>query len=115
MVALKKRNMKENKTTRIPVKISNSEKEEIRDRAKKLGMTVSAYMRTSALNQRIIIKTDKEMVRQIRYIGNNINQIAHQYNMRGENLDGLTIADAYMQMEEYKQLLQLIIDEITKK
>jgi len=97
--------MKENKTTRIPVKISNSEKEEIRDRAKKLGMTVSAY----------IIKTDKEMVRQIRYIGNNINQIAHQYNMRGENLNGLTIVDAYTQMEEYKQLLQLIIDEITKK
>lgn len=107
--------MKENKTTRIPVKISNSEKEEIKDRAQKLGMTVSAYMRTAALKQKIIIKTDKEMVRQIKYIGHNINQIAHQYNMRGENLDGIAIVDAYTQMEEYKQLLQLIIDEIAKK
>ena len=107
--------MKENKTTRIPVKISNSEKEEIKDRAQKLGMTVSAYMRTAALKQKIVIKTDKEMIRQVKYVGNNINQIAHQYNMRGENLDGLTIVDAYTQMEEYKQLLQLIIDEITKK
>ena len=107
--------MKENKTTRIPVKISNSEKEEIKDRAKKLGMTVSAYMRTAALKQKIVIKTDKEMIRQVKYVGNNINQIAHQYNMRGENLDGLTIVDAYTQMEEYKQFLQLIIDEITKK
>jgi len=107
--------MKENKTTRIPVKISNSEKDEIKDRAQKLGMTVSAYMRTAALKQKIIIKTDKEMVRQIKYIGNNVNQIAHQYNMRGENLDGIAIVDAYTQMEEFKQLLQLIINEIAKK
>jgi Bacterial mobilisation protein (MobC)./Ribbon-helix-helix protein, copG family. len=107
--------MKENKTTRIPVKISYTEKNEIRDRAQKLGMTVSAYMRTAALKQKIIIRTDKEMVRQVKYIGNNVNQIAHQYNMRGENLDGIAIVDAYTQMEEYKQLLQLIMDKIEKK
>jgi len=107
--------MKENKTTRILLKISFSEKEEIKDRAQKLGMNVSAYMRTAALKQKIVIKTDKEMVRQIKYIGNNVNQIAHQYNMRGENLDGIAIVDAYKQMEEYKQLLQLIIDEIVKE
>jgi|GEM_PF-3590636 len=107
--------MKENKTTRIPIKISNSEKEEIKDRAKKIGMTVSAYIRTVALKQKIVIKTDKQMIRQIKYIGNNINQIAHIFNIRGENLDDLAIADSYRQMEEYKQLLQLIINVIEKK
>jgi hypothetical protein len=107
--------MKENKTTRIPIKISNSEKEDIKNRAKKLGMTVSAYIRTVALKQKIVISTDKQMIRQIKYIGTNINQIAHIYNMRGENLDDLAIVDAYAQMEEYKQLLKLIIDEIEKK
>jgi len=105
--------MKENKkTTRIFVKISFFEKEEIKNRAKELGINMAAYMRNKALNHRIIIKTDKEMVRQIRYIGNNINQIARQLNTYS---DGLIIAEAYKQMEEYKQMLQCILNNIENK
>jgi len=69
-------------------------------------------MRKMALNQRFVIKTDKEMVRQIRYIGNNINQIAHQLNMYS---DIPIIEKSYKEILEYKEMLQIIIDNIAKK
>jgi len=113
VVALKKYNMKEEiKMARIEVRITINEQTKIKNKANELGLSVSAYMRKSALNQRIIIKTDKEMVRQIQFIGNNINQIAHRLNI---NSDMLNYFDVYTQMEEYKEILQLIIDNIRKK
>jgi len=105
--------MKENKKTdRMNVRVSQKELAEIKKKADKLNMPASTYFRTVALNQRIVIKTDKEMVLKIRYIGDNINRIAHQLNMHS---DDLTIADAYSQMEEYKQMLKCILDDIVKK
>jgi|SRR5665647_765316 hypothetical protein len=100
-----------NRIARIPVRTTIDEMTEIRKRAKALGISMSSYMRKVALNQRIIIKTDKEMIRQIKYIGNNINQIAHQLNMYS---DGLIIADAYKQMEEYKQILESMLNNLKK-
>jgi len=100
------------KMARIEVRITINEQAKIKNKANELGLSVSAYMRRSALNQRIIIKTDKEMVRQIRFIGNNINQIAHRLNI---NSNILNYFDVYTQMEEYKEILQLIIDNIRKK
>ena len=99
------------KMARIEVRITINEQTKIKNKANELGLSVSAYMRKSALNQRIIIKTDKEMVRQIQFIGNNINQIAHRLNI---NSDMLNYFDVYTQMEEYKEMLQLIIDKIRK-
>ena len=104
--------MKEKKTDRMNVRVSQKELAEIKKKANKLNMPVSTYFRTAALNQRIVIKTDKEMVLKIRDIGDNINRIAHQLNMHS---DDLTIADAYSQMEKYKQTLQCILDDIAKK
>jgi len=105
--------MKEdNKTSRIWIKVSESEKQEIKNRSNELGVNMSAYMRKMALNQRFVIKTDKEMVRQIRYIGNNINQIAHQLNMYS---DIPIIEKSYKEILEYKEMLQIIIDNIAKK
>jgi len=105
--------MKENKkTSRIPVRMTTDEMADIRGRANELGISMSSFMRKAALNQRIIIKTDKEMIRQIHYLGNNINQIARQLNTYS---DGLIIADAYKQMEEYKEVLQNMLANISKK
>ena len=100
------------KMARIEVRITINEQTKIKNKADELGLSVSAYMRKTALNQRIIIKTDKEMVRQIQFIGNNINQIAHRLNT---NSDMLSCFDVYTQMEKYKEMLQLIIDNIRKK
>jgi len=64
------------KIKQILIKISEIEKDEIKRKSKDLGLNMSDYIRKSALNKRIIIKTDKEMVRQIRYVGVNIIRIA---------------------------------------
>jgi hypothetical protein len=66
----------------------------------------------TALNHTIIVKTDKEVARQVRYIGNNINQIARHLNTYS---DEAIILTASKQMEEYKELLQIILDNILKK
>jgi N-acyl-L-homoserine lactone synthetase len=100
------------KIKQILIKISEIEKDEIKRKSKDLGLNMSDYIRKSALNKRIIIKTDKEMVRQIRYVGVNINQISRQLNTYS---DSIIIAEAYIQMEEYKQMLQTILDNIEKK
>ena len=100
------------KIKQILIKISEIEKDEIKRKSKDLGLNMSDYIRKSALNKRIIIKTDKEMVRQIRYVGVNINQISRQFNTYS---DSIIIAEAYIQMEEYKQMLQTILDNIEKK
>jgi len=110
--------MRENKKSeKILLKIAKSEKEEIKVRANELGMGMSSYIRKMTLNQRIIIKTDKDMIRQIKYVGNNINQIAHQFNMRMNDVhfDEFFIQDAYKQMEEYKQILECMLNSLTKK
>jgi hypothetical protein len=105
--------MKENKKeARIPVRMTIAEMADIRNRANELGISMSSFMRKAALNQKIIVKTDKEMVRQIRYIGNNINQIAHQLNMYS---DVKIIEKTYKEILEYKEMLQIIIDNISKK
>lgn len=105
--------MKENKKeARIPVRMTIDEMADIRNRANELGISMSSFMRKAALNQKIIVKTDKEMVRQIRYIGNNINQIAHQLNMYS---DVKIIEKTYKEILEYKEMLQIIIDNISKK
>jgi hypothetical protein len=103
---------KNNRTSRIPVRMTPKDVEQIRFKANELGLTMSSYIRNIALEKHIVIKTDKEMIRQIRYIGNNINQIAHVLNTFA---DGLIIADAYKQLEEYKAILQHLLEILEKK
>lgn len=52
------------------------------------------------------------MVRQIRYIGININQIARHLNTYS---DESIILAASIQMDEYKELLQIMLDKMASK
>ena len=106
--------MKEEKKSKaLLIKLSEVEKDEIKRKAEALGFkSVSDYVRTTALNHKIVVKTDKDVVRQVRMIGNNINQIARQLNTYSD--EGF-IYDARKQMDEYKEILQLILDNIKKK
>ena len=106
--------MKEEKKSKaLLIKLSEVEKDEIKRKAEALGFkSVSDYVRTTALNHKIVVKTDKDVVRQVRMIGNNINQIARQLNTYSD--EGV-IYDACKQMDEYKEILQLILDNIKKK
>ena len=101
------------KTSRFEVRISDQELEEIKKKADALGFkSISNYLRTTALNHKIIIKTDKDMVRQIRFIGININQIARHLNTYS---DEAIILAASIQMDEYKELLQIMLDKMASK
>ena len=71
---------------RIALRISNENFEIINHKAKLCHMTMSEYMRKSALEKIIVIKNIdqfKELIFEINKIGTNINQIAKIANTYG--------------------------------
>ena len=75
-----------------PIRCTASEKEHIRMRAFKSGLTVSEFVRNMALNGKIIVQQsshDFEMVEQLKRIGVNINQQTRRLNTTGEIPDQL--------------------------
>lgn len=97
------------KTFKIDVRVSLDEYTNIKKMSDELGMKMSGYMRATALNHAIIIKTDLDMIRQIRHIGNNINQIARQLNTYS---DETIIFNSYNELKEFKQILQSMLNNL---
>lgn len=62
----------------------------IKERANKLGLSVSEYIRRMALNGKVTIKQSQglgssfELVQQLKKIGTNVNQIAKNLNIFGD-------------------------------
>lgn len=97
------------KDSELHLKLSKADKEKIQKKADKLGLTLSAYVRKKALDDKIIIKTDFEMVRQVRKIGVNINQIAHKINQDpSQNNINLGLS----KLEDYIGYLQNIVSKL---
>lgn len=103
--------MKDKKNNRLWIKVSEEQKLQVQRNAQALGISLSSYVRKTALDQKIIGKTDLEMIHQAKKIGYNINQITRELNRYS---DGMIISEAYKQMEEYKELLQTLIKELSK-
>lgn len=84
----------------IQIRVSDDELEEIKARA--CNIDTSTFLRTLALDQpiaqpptpskEVIHKCDPELIRQVNYIGNNINQIAKQLNSGTELSNAVLIA-----------------------
>ena len=74
-------------TDRLELRIHTDDKEEIEARAKEAGLSVSEYVRLSALSCEIIQKTrtdiDFRLVYELNKIGVNLNQIAKAMNSHG--------------------------------
>lgn len=69
----------------VNIRLSDEEYEAVQGKADKMGMTVPAYLRELALRQKIrppLIDKDGalEISKQVRAIGNNINQMAKKAN-----------------------------------
>lgn len=94
---------------RINFKISSQDRKLLTDRAKKLGLSVSEYIRKTALNKKITVKTDVEMLMQVRKIGVNINQIARKIN---KDPSSINIGTGLTELENYMRYLQNILDKI---
>ena len=70
--------MKENRD--ISIKKNLAEKEQLLQRSKEEGKSLSSFIRESALKGRSISKTDVQMIYELRKIGANINQLAKHIN-----------------------------------
>ena len=70
---------KETKSERFTIHFTPSDKALISSKAKQYGMSMSAYLTAAATKKDITVIGDKEsfdeLVRQVKIIGNNINQL----------------------------------------
>ena len=70
---------KEKKSERLNIHITPTDKEIIREKAMAIGMDMSNYVTAAAIVKDITVIGDKdsfnELVRQVRAVGNNINQL----------------------------------------
>ncbi len=70
---------KETKSERFTIHFTPSNKATIKSKAKQYGMSMSSYLTATAIEKDITVIGDKEsfdeLVRQVKIIGNNINQL----------------------------------------
>ena len=72
-----------NRTTIMKFRATEEEASEIRRKAAAAGMTVSRFLRTSAVNSQVVLYNTADIFglrSEIKKIGNNINQIAMVVN-----------------------------------
>ena len=72
-----------NRTTIMKFRAAEKEASEIRRKAAAAGMTVSRFLRTSAVNSQVVLYNTADIFglrSELRRIGNNINQIAMVVN-----------------------------------
>lgn len=71
--------IKEKKSERLNIHITPTDKEIIREKATAIGMDMSNYVTAAAIVKDITVIGDKdsfnELVRQVRAVGNNVNQL----------------------------------------
>jgi len=97
------------KDATVNFKISSEDREILYERAKKLGLSVSEYIRRMALNRKITVKTDVEMLMQVRKIGVNINQIARKINM---DTSRTNVDTGLRELGNYMEYLRGVLDKI---
>lgn len=87
--------MKQNRNMHIKVRVSEKEKSEIEAKAKSADMTVAELIRFSLKRVRISSIFDKnierERIREIRRIGQNLNQIARWCNQHKTSAEAVEI------------------------
>ena len=100
------------KTERLQVRLSSTEKEKLFQKASEARMTVSDYI-VSLLEKRRIIDTTKmaSLIVEIRKIGVNINQIAAVANTQ-KFVNREMLSKVHQDKKEIIELLQKILDEV---
>ena len=96
-----------------------SEKSLLKEKAKKLGLSLSEYMRESVLSAsdtlqktKIIIEISVDCINQLSRIGNNLNQLTYYVNKKQKAGDLSADLDRAI-LEELLQVLREILDKIT--
>ena len=102
------------RSIRISVRLTEEEHRLLKEKMARIGVTnQEAFLRKMALDG-YILRLDlpelKEMLSQLRYMGNNVNQIARRLNESGRAYD----TDLAEILEKQKQLWQLANDILMK-
>lgn len=96
-----------NRTTIMKFRAAEEEASEIRRKAAAAGMTVSRFLRTSAVNSQVVLYNTADIFglrSELRRIGNNINQIAMVVNSN-KAVYGNDIRDLKKQFSELSEKL----------
>ena len=92
------------KTERFNLRMTKQEKEKIRKKAEKVQKPMAEFMIDMALEREIVvIEGLPEIIRELKAIGNNINQLtilAHQRKIRTIDFQSFTeqVADIYVEI-----------------
>ena len=104
--------MTENKTERIFIRVSPTEKKEIEEKAKLANQSVANYLITLSKNQRIVVaKKMPRLITEINKIGVNINQITAAANST-KYVSKEMLLKVSEEREKVIGLLQQILDEV---
>ena len=104
------------KNQKIEVRVSQDQKIKIKNKAKKTGMSMSEYLRKSALNQKINnIKTDNisELAVQLKKVGTNIWQIRKEI-LNNYSFSDTEIKEIELELKNLNNQYQEIQEQIQK-
>ena len=96
----------------IKYRASPSEANRIAERCRSVGLSLSAFHRTLALEGAIVQReplADQDLVRQLASIGNNLNQLARTANIAGE-LDSPIEARLGAALDQLEGLIEMVTE-----
>ena len=101
--------MANTKLSRIEIRMTPEEKENLKRKAAEAHMTVSKYILYLSQSKRVLLKDDiAELTVEISRIGNNINQIAHVGNTQ-KFVYKVQLNDVMKHMQEIEELQRKIL------
>lgn len=99
-----------NKDKRINIRLTEKEKKLIEAKAKKCNMTITKYIISSCLKDKIIIVDGLDKVdAELRRIGNNINQLTRLSNER--IIRAVELKELRMEVNNIWQLLKQLVQK----
>ena len=94
----------------ITIRVTKQEKESLIKKSQKVEMTLSEYLIEQGLERDIIIIEDvRNLVHELRKIGNNINQLTKLSNQG--RITNINLEDVKKEMKSIWQLLNLLIQK----
>lgn len=100
------------KNLKINIRVTENEKKKIEEKAKKYNMTISKFIISSCLKDKIIIVNGLDKIdSQLRKIGNNLNQLTKLSNERIVNVVDLNALR--MEVNNIWQLLRQLVQKQT--
>lgn len=95
--------MEEKRTEQINIRVTRTEKEKLLEFAKSQKLTLTDYILSFAevKKPKVICADQKQLIREIQYIGNNLNQIARALNTNNDKATAQIALKRLESLESY--------------